>query len=293
MAVAIALIMGAPVPCPAQSAAPDRDEIARELESLVEMRQELSNQMREFDKRIEALETLLKTPVEEPSEPAAEQSESEVAKTDDSDKDDTDNEPGFWGRYTPGKGFTLARTDSGELNWSVFSYARYLNQKGLDESYTDAFGRTKSIDIRNDIQLQKVTMNFKGWLFDPQFSYLWYIWTSNTSQGDPAQVVVAGNLGYHFSEQFNLHAGIGALPTTRSTNYTFPNWLKNDHRAIADEFFRGSYTTGIWANGAIVPGLKYRVMIGNNLSQLGVNAAQLDEYLNTVSGAVWWMPTTG
>ncbi len=42
---------------------------------------------------------------------------------------------------------------------------------------------------------------------------------------------------------------------------------------IADEFFRGSYTSGLWAWGKITDTLKYRVMIGNNLSQLGVDAS--------------------
>lgn len=202
-------------------------------------------------------------------------------------------EGGVWGKYQPGKGFTLSRSELGEVNFSVFTYARYLNQGGLDETYTDSFGRESTLDLRNDLQFQKVTLNFKGWIFDPKLSYLFYTWTSNTSQGDPAQVVVAGNLGYQFNQHFNLYAGVGGLPSTRSTNYTFPNWLKNDHRTIADEFFRGSYTSGLWANGTIIPGLKYRAMIGNNLSQLGVNAAQLDDELNTFSGALWWMPTTG
>jgi hypothetical protein len=38
---------------------------------------------------------------------------------------------------------------------------------------------------------------------------------------------------------------------------------------------------------------RFRAMLGNNMSQLGVNAAKLDNTLNTCSGAVWWMPTTG
>ena len=187
----------------------------------------------------------------------------------------------------------MARNDHGEVGWSLFSYARYLNQFDLKKTYTDSFGRTFEIDNRHDVQLQKVNLSFKGWLFDPKFRYLMYTWTSNTSQGDPAQVVVAGNLGYRFNEAFNLYAGIGALPSTRSTNYTFPNWYKNDHRTIADEYFRGSYTSGIWANGELMPGLQYRAMLGNNLSQLGVNAAQLDDEFNTFSAALWWMPTTG
>jgi hypothetical protein len=198
-----------------------------------------------------------------------------------------------WGTYEGGKGVVLARTPQGEVDFSAFTYLRYLNQRGLDDSYTDAFDRTKALDIRDDLQLQKVMLFFKGWLFNPDFRYQFYTWTSNTSQGQGAQVVVAGNLSYRFNDAFSLAGGIGGLPSTRTTNYTFPNWLKVDHRTIADEFFRASYTTGIWAWGEVADGLRYRVMVGNNLSQLGVDAGKLDSGLNAYSGAVWWMPTTG
>jgi hypothetical protein len=66
-----------------------------------------------------------------------------------------------------------------------------------------------------------------------------------------------------------------------------------DHRTIGDEYFRGSYTTGVWAWGNLTDELRYRVMLGNNLSQLGIDAGQLDGDMNTFSGALWWMPTTG
>lgn len=257
----------------------------QELEELIEMRRELATQMSEFDRRIEALEQQL----------TGQQSETAEGRPEMAAADErvAEKAPETWGTFEPGKGVVLARTDQAEVAWSLFTYVRYLNQFGLEDSYTDSFGRTFDIDKRNDVQLQKVNLSFKGWLFDPKFRYLAYTWTSNTSQGDPAQVVVAGNLGYRFSDSFNLYGGIGALPSTRSTNYTFPNWLRNDHRSIADEYFRGSYTSGIWANGEIVPGLQYRAMLGNNLSQLGVNAPQLDSQFNTFSAALWWMPTTG
>ena len=197
------------------------------------------------------------------------------------------------GRYEGGKGIVLARSDSAEVDFSVFTYARYLNQTALEDTYTDAFGRTRKLDLRNDAQFQKVTLNFKGWLFDPNFRYLFYTWTSNTSQGQGAQVVVAGNLSYHFNDAFSLATGIGALPTTQSTNYTFPNWLRVDNRTIADEFFRAR-TLPVSGHGATLSDtLRYRVMLGNNLSQLGVDAVQLDGNFNTVSGALWWVPTTG
>ncbi len=270
-----------------------QEAILKELQALREEREAFLRQMEAFDQRIDQLESQLRS-TQQVQQPA----DAEVAAMDGAEAieppvDEDRPESETWGRYEPGKGLVLARTPMGEVDFSAFTYARYLNQHGLEDTYTDSFGRESAIDIRDDVQFQKLTMNFKGWLFDPDFRYLFYTWTSNTSQGDPAQVVVAGNLGYQFNDAFNLYAGIGALPSTRSTNYTFPNWLKNDHRTIADEYFRGSYTSGIWANGTLAEGLKYRTMLGNNLSQLGVNASQLDDQFNTFSTALWWMPTTG
>ena len=250
----------------------DSQAVEQQLQELKTLRQNLEQQSQQFDQRIQKLETEL-------------YGESTAAPSNAP-------QPGTSLGYRPGRGFNLFSSDMGEVNFGVFSYTRYLNQKDFDRTYTDSFGNTISIDPRNDFQFQKVNISFKGWIFDPKLKYLFYTWTSNTSQGDPAQVVVAGNLGYHFNPAFKLYAGIGALPSTRSTNYTFPNWLKNDHRTIADEFFRGSYTTGIWAEGQIAEGLMYRAMLGNNLSQLGVSGNQLDDSLNTVSGSLWWMPTT-
>ena len=198
------------------------------------------------------------------------------------------------GIYQPGRGFILVRSDQGELGAGVYSYARYLNQQDLDPTYVDAFGRTKNLaDIREDIQFQKLSWNFKGWLFDPDFRYYFFFWTSNPQMGEGAQVVLGGYFQYHFNDLLTVTAGVMPLPTTRTTNYTFPNWLRNDNRIMADEFFRGSYSTGIDAQGEIAKGLRYRIALANNLAQLGVSSQELDNGLNTVSGAVWYMPTTG
>ncbi len=300
--LAISVAAGLSFQALAQSAtdSASQQELRDEIRELKAIRAQLAEQAREFEQRIAALEQQVMNESDAVRREDVErrdtaQSKTAVAHTPGPQAAPTQmtQEKQEWGIYEPGKGLVLARSDMGELDFSVFSYARYLNQDNFDDTYTDSFGRVRDMDIRNDIQMQKVTLNFKGWLFDPKFRYLFYTWTSNTSQGDLSQVVVAGNLGYQFNEHFNLYAGIGGLPSTRSTNYTFPNWLKNDHRTIADEFFRGSYTTGIWASGKLTDGLEYRVMLGNNLSQLGVNAVQLDDGLNTVSAALWWMPSTG
>ncbi|CAN7260839.1 hypothetical protein LJR219_001131 [Phenylobacterium sp. LjRoot219] len=201
--------------------------------------------------------------------------------------------PAKWGGFEPGKGIVLMRSDVGEVDMGLVSYLRYLNQHGMDKTYTSAFGQPFDVTPREDFQLAKVQITFRGWLFDPRFGYNAYVWTSQASQGLGAQVVVAGNINWTFNEALRVYFGIHSLPSTRSTNRTFPYWLRNDNRPIADEYFRGSYTQGIWAEGKIARGLEYRVMVANNLSALGVQARQLDAKINTYSGALTWMPTTG
>ncbi len=188
-----------------------------------------------------------------------------------------------WGGFEPGKGLVLMRSDSGEVDLGLVSYLRYLNQHGIDKTHTSAFGESFDVTPREDFQLAKVQIVFRGWLFDPKFGYNAYVWTSQTSQGLGAQVVAAGNLNWTFNDALKVYFGIQSVPSTRTTNRTFPYFLRNDNRAIADEFFRGSYTQGIWADGKIAKGLEYRAMIANNLSALGVNARQLDANPNTAS----------
>ncbi len=196
------------------------------------------------------------------------------------------------GSYTQLKGFKIASTDQGDVNLKLYTYVRYLNQLGLDKQYVDAFGNTSRVDRRQDIQLQKVNIQFLGWLASEKFRYYAYVWTSNVSQGLGAQVVVGGNLTYNFNPHVSVAGGVGALPGVRATEGNFPLWLTADNRLLADEFFRPSYTMGVWVKGNVIDGLEYMAMLGNNLSQLGVDAGQLDANLNTISTMLVWMPTT-
>ena len=200
---------------------------------------------------------------------------------------------GTYGSYIPNAGFKVSNTAQGDLNIRIFTFVRYLNQNGLDATYTDSFGNTSTIQRRQDIMFQKVLIFFQGWVIDPRFKYLTYVWTANTSMGQGAQVVVAGSLNYVFRKEFMLGAGVDGLPGVRTTEGNFPYWLTVDNRQIADEFFRPSYTMGVWARGTVLDRLTYRAMLGNNLSQLGINPSQLDNQLNTTSAALIWLPTTG
>jgi Protein of unknown function (DUF3011) len=190
-------------------------------------------------------------------------------------------------------GFLLYNGEQGQIYFRLFTYARYLNQRMLDASSTDHLGVTTNVKRRQDAQLQKFFAPFSGWYMTPNFRYYLYVWSANTAQGDPAQVVGAGNISYNFNRFVTFGAGITSLPSTRSTEGNFPYWLGVDDRLIADEFFRGSYTTGFWLKGEITAKLKYMAMIANNLSTLGVSAARLDNTFNTQSYSLVWLPSTG
>src|SRR3981189_2673033 len=201
--------------------------------------------------------------------------------------------PKTWGPYTPNFGYKVANTELGDMSVSIYSYVRYLNQKNLAPTYTNYFGVTSTLQQRQDVQINKVQIKFLGWMLNPKLRYSLYAWSSNASQGLGAQVVLAGNLSYKFNNYFTLAGGIRSLPGTRSVEGNFPFWLGVDTRLITDEFFRPSYTSGIWASGDITKTLSYQAMVGNNLSTLGVSAAQIDNAFNTVSSMLQWEPTTG
>jgi hypothetical protein len=195
--------------------------------------------------------------------------------------------------HIPNLGFRIYEGEKGQIYARLFSYVRYLNQKGLDPTYVDAFGRTQTVKQREDVQLNKFFLPLAGWFLTPKMRYYLYVWSSNVSQGDPAQVVGGGNLSYTFNRHVSLGGGITSLPSVRSTEGQFPYWLSVDGRMTSDEFFRGSYTSGLWLKGELSTDVKYMAMIGNNLSTLGVSASQLDNTFDTTAFMLQWLPTTG
>jgi hypothetical protein len=280
-----------------QTAAPQTDgsttdqgasQTLKQIDRLVEQNGQLEKQNRELMDQIESLRRVLAKQTGAESETPQQQSEEPKATAKLSSSEEG---PSKWGSYTPNFGYKVVNTDVGDMSISIYSYARYLNQLGLDSTYKDAFGNVKNVQQRQDIQLNKLQIKFLGWILNPKFRYFLYAWSSNASQGLGAQVVLAGNLNYAFNKYFSVGAGIRSLPGTRSVEGNFPFWLGVDTRLIADEFFRPSYTSGVWGWGQITNKLNYIAMVGNNLSTLGVSAAQLNNGLNTVSTALIWMPS--
>jgi hypothetical protein len=185
-----------------------------------------------------------------------------------------------------GSGFLVGQTSAGELKIGGYALVRFINQLPASQDFTDHLGNVHTVDTRRDIQFHRAMVHFRGWLGNPKFRYQITIWTVQSTD----QTTLYGFFGYQFNKYFNLYGGTNGIGGSRSLYGSHPFWLAND-RVMADEFFRGAFTNGIWANGEPTPGLWYQVAIGNNLSNLGISAKQLNRSLAT-GGSMWWMPTT-
>ena len=191
------------------------------------------------------------------------------------------------GPLAPGTGLMLASSKYGSVKLGIYALFRFLDQEPADQTLTDHLGNQSPINTRRDFQLHRIMISFSGWLYDPKFTYSTTVWTVNATE----QVRVIGAFQYKFAEPFSLGGGLGSMPGTRSLNYSHPFWFGHD-RVMADEFFRSGFTSGVWATGNLRPDLFYRVMIGNNISTLGVSAAKNTRAF-AYGGTMAWMPTTG
>lgn len=191
------------------------------------------------------------------------------------------------GEFSPGKGFDLVKTKYASLNISLYAAARYINQTAEKDSFTDHLGRTRFVDLRNDIHWHRTFVWFSGFFFTPRLRYNVSVWGLTTTD----QVLVFGNLQYFSHKALRLGVGVGPNVGSRSLQGSWPFFNASD-RQMADDFFRPGFTNSFWISGEPIPRLNYTLVVGNNLSNLGVKAGDLTRDMS-YSASLWWMPTTG
>jgi hypothetical protein len=191
------------------------------------------------------------------------------------------------GEFTPAKGFDLVRTRRASLNISFYGLFRYMNQLPGDQTFTDHLGRVRPVKTRNDLNWHRTFVWLTGFFWFPKFRYNISLWSLPTTQ----QTLLFGNLQYHFSRGVKLGVGIAPNLTVRSVQGSWPFWGSSD-RQMAEDFFRGGFSSGVFVTGEPVERLSYNVSINTNISQLGVTASN-DTRDFAYSASLWWMPTTG
>lgn len=171
-----------------------------------------------------------------------------------------------------------------QLKFTNTTQVRYLNTLSANDTFTDHLGVVREVHKRNDITVNRSMFVFSGYVFDKRARYNLTVWTS----AGAASIVVAGNIGWQFNKALTITGGYTGVPGSRSLVNTFPFFTATD-RTMADNFFRPSFTQGIWANGEPVKGLNYLFFVGNGLNTLNISATKIDTNL-AVSGSVWWEP---
>lgn len=190
------------------------------------------------------------------------------------------------GEFTPGKGFDIFKSDRASLNISFYGLFRYVNHLPGDQTFTDHLGREREVKARNDLNWHRTMVWLTGFFYDPKFRYNITLWSLPTTQ----QTLLFGNLQYRFHPALTMGVGIAPNLTARSLQGSWPYWASSD-RQMAEEFFRGGFSSGVWITGQPVKTVYYALSLNNNISQLGTSAANDTREL-TYSGSLWWMPTT-
>ncbi|MGH7678596.1 MAG: hypothetical protein ACRENU_09035 [Gemmatimonadaceae bacterium] len=191
------------------------------------------------------------------------------------------------GEFTPGAGFDIIKTKFGSLNVSFYGLFRYINQTPQGQTFTDHLARVRDVDPRNDINWHRTFVWLTGFFYSQQFRYNISLWSLPTTQ----QTLLFGNLQYRPYKWLGLGVGVAPNLTARSLQGSWPYWAGSD-RQMAEEFFRGGFSSGFWLMGEPVSRLTYTLSINNNISQLGVIQAN-DTRDMMYSGSLRWQPTTG
>jgi hypothetical protein len=209
-----------------------------------------------------------------------------IATDDTATVADSAAQNGIAGEFTPAKGFDIFKSDVVSLNISFYGLFRYVNHLPGDQTFTDHLGRERDVQTRNDLNWHRTMVWLTGFFYDPRFRYNITLWSLPTTQ----QTLLFGNLQYRFHRAISMGVGIAPSLTARSMQGSWPFWASSD-RQMAEEFFRGGFSSGVWITGQPVKTLYYNLSLNNNISQLGTTAANDTREL-MYTGSVWWMPTT-
>ena len=200
---------------------------------------------------------------------------------------DSSYKNGIAGEFTPARGFDLIKTKRSSLNISMYGLFRYMNQLPGNQEFTDHLARERTVKTRNDLNWHRTFVWLTGFFWDPKFRYNISLWSLPTTQ----QTLLFGNMQYRFSPAFVVGVGIAPNLTVRSVQGSWPFWASSD-RQMAEDFFRGGFSSGFFVTGQMVPRLNYTASINTNISQLGVTASN-DNRDFAYSASLSWMPTTG
>lgn len=171
-----------------------------------------------------------------------------------------------------------------EIRTNLRSQFRVVSFSRQDESWTDSAGVTREIESRQNFDIERLRLVFSGHAFTPELKYL--VQLDGDTDSNNRLSAIDGWAAWHFSDLVELQFGKRKVPGTR-------NWMlgafetRLADRPFANEFFRPSRTTGIWAVGDPTETTHYELMVGQGFNTEGLTPAETGNNFATAMTA-WW-----
>lgn len=171
-----------------------------------------------------------------------------------------------------------------ELRTNLRSQFRVVNFSRDAKAWTDSAGVERSIEDRRNFDIERLRLIFSGHAFTKELKYL--VQLDGDSDSRHAVSIIDGWAAWHFSDAFELQFGKRKVPGTR-------NWMlgafdtRLADRPFANEFFRPSRTTGIWAVGDPTDSSHYEFMLGQGFNTEGLTPAETGNNFSS-GGTAWW-----
>ena len=178
----------------------------------------------------------------------------------------------------------LKDDESFELKTNLRMQFRFVSFTRNEDEWTNNAGVVLPIEDRQYFDIERFRMVFSGHAFSPKLKYFLQMDGDNDSRNVVS--ILDGWFAWHFSDAFEIQAGKRKVPGTR-------NWLlgafdtRMIDRAFANEFFRPSRTTGIWAVGDPSSSTHYEFMLGQGFNTDGLTPNETGSNF-AVAGSSWW-----
>lgn len=191
------------------------------------------------------------------------------------------------------KGFFIRSTDPSNpfsLRINGRMQFRYTGVAPKSDTYdnlaTAASGSPIDLRARNDFEIERGRLEFRGTGYDPNLHF----YVNLDADTDDGHTTIFHDFwfNYEFSKSLDLYAGKAFVPGSRE-------WLEGStathliDRSMATSFFRPDRSLGVWAIGEPVEDVHYRAMIGNGFQTTDLEFDEINDDL-MFSGSAWWEP---
>jgi hypothetical protein len=186
------------------------------------------------------------------------------------------------------KGFYIRGRDLSTMPFSLSingrMQLRYTNFSRDHKRWTDNAGVTRTIDNRNDFEIERGRLEFTGTALYPELGY--YINLDADTDDNHHVIFHDFWMSYAFHRAFVLYGGKAFVPGSRdwingSTRTRFAD------RSLTTSFFRPDRSLGLWVIGEPLDGLYYRTMLANGFATSDLDPAEIDDQFATAT-SLWW-----